>query len=215
MRWNRASSRKRCQSTLEAERSELASLPRKEQAQHSTASLNSDDPVTAAPLVATESYLPEATDKANKRVMLGSVKPMTSSSSLGRLRRLDGRQKRLLLRAAALLGVASAAVALLPFRVAVRFGSGRFGSGRASPDECVWAVEAASRRLPWRTVCIEKGLVVQRMLRSGGFDAVLHYGARNHPESGKLEAHVWVSVDGRPIIGGREAADFAPIATYP
>jgi hypothetical protein len=147
--------------------------------------------------------------------MLGSVKPMMSSTSIGRLRRLDGRQKRLLLRAAALLGVASAAVALLPFRVAVRFGSVKLGAGRASPDECVWAVEAASRRVPWRTVCIEKGLVAQRMLRSGGVDAVLHYGARNHPESGKLEAHVWVTVDGRSVIGGPEAADFAPIATYP
>ena len=141
--------------------------------------------------------------------------PMISSTSLARLRCLNGRQRRLLLRAAVLLGLASAVVALLPFRIAVRFGSVRLGFGSARLDESVWAVEAASRRLPWRTMCIEKGLAVQRMLRSSGVDAVLHYGARNHPETGKLEAHVWVTVEARAVIGGGEAPDFASIAAYP
>lgn len=138
-----------------------------------------------------------------------------TTTTVARLRRMSGAQKRLLLRAAVLLALASSAVALLPFRIAVRFGSARLRGGRASPDECVWAVEAAARRLPWRTVCIEKGLAVQRMLRSAGVDALLHYGARHHPESGELEAHVWVSVNGRTVIGGAHADDFAPIAAYP
>jgi hypothetical protein len=121
-----------------------------------------------------------------------------------------------LLRAAALLGVASAAVALTPFRYAMRFGSVPLGRRQAIPaEEIVWAVEAAARRLPWRTVCIEKGLVVQRMLRLAGVRAILHYGARHHPESSKLEAHVWVTIDGRAVIGGEVAPDFAPVATYP
>ena len=81
-------------------------------------------------------------------------------------------------------------------------------------DDCVWAVEAASRRLPWRTMCIEKGLVVQRMLRSGGVNAVLHYGARHHPDTSRLEAHVWVTVEGIAVIGGAEAASFALVASY-
>jgi len=147
--------------------------------------------------------------------MLSVAMPISKVSTLARVRRLNGQQKRLLLRATGLLGVASAAVAILPFRMTVRFGSVRLGRGQTSPEECVWAVEAASRRLPWRTVCIEKGLVAQRMLRSSGIDAVLHYGARHHPETGKLEAHVWVTVGGCPVIGGDEAADFAPIAVYP
>ena len=71
-----------------------------------------------------------------------------------------------------------------------------------------------SRRLPWRTKCIEKGLAVQRLLRSGGVDALLHYGAR-HAENGMLEAHVWVSVDGETVIGGDEAPGFAELAQYP
>jgi hypothetical protein len=64
-------------------------------------------------------------------------------------------------------------------------------------------------------MCIEKGLVVQRMLRSGGADAILHYGARHHRDTRNLEAHVWVTVDGCAVIGGAESGEFAPIASYP
>lgn len=82
-------------------------------------------------------------------------------------------------------------------------------------EECVWAVEAIARRLPWRTVCIQKGLAVQRLLRSSGVDAILHYGARRAPDSGELEAHVWVTVAGEAVIGGEEAVGFAEIAAFP
>ena len=132
-----------------------------------------------------------------------------------RLRALDGERKRFLLRSTVLLACSSAAVALLPFRIAIRFGCVPLGRDTVSTEDCVWAVEAAARRLPWRTMCIEKGMVVQRMLRRAGINAILHYGARHHPESRKLEAHVWVMVAGQPVIGGEEAKDFAEIACYP
>lgn len=121
-----------------------------------------------------------------------------------------------MVRASALLGLASAAVALLPFRIAIRFGCVPLGPPRPiDVEEVVRAVEATGRRLPWRTVCIEKGLAAQRMLRSAGVEALLHYGARHHPKTGRLEAHVWVTVDDRAVLGGGEASDFAPIAVYP
>jgi hypothetical protein len=53
------------------------------------------------------------------------------------------------------------------------------------------------------------------MLRSAGIEAVLHYGARHATVSRELEAHVWVTVAGEPVIGGEEASDFAAIAKYP
>jgi hypothetical protein len=64
-------------------------------------------------------------------------------------------------------------------------------------------------------MCIEKGLTAQRMLRSGGVDAILHYGARHRPGSGRLEAHVWISVGGETVMGGEQAANFAELATFP
>jgi hypothetical protein len=64
-------------------------------------------------------------------------------------------------------------------------------------------------------MCSEKGLAAQRRLRRGGIDARLHYGARHDPASGKLEAHVWVTVDGLSVVGGEEAKDFAELESYP
>lgn len=141
---------------------------------------------------------------------------MTSSFPLLRLYRMDPARRRLVLRAAMVLSAASAAVALLPFRQAIRFGSVPLGArSGVAPEACVAAVEASARRLPWRTMCIEKGLATQRLLRRGGADARLHYGARHDPATGKLEAHVWVSIDGIIVIGGEEARGFAKVATYP
>ena len=129
---------------------------------------------------------------------------------------LPRQRRRLLVRAVVALTASSAAVALLPFRSAIAFGSvGVKRRRQAEPANYVWAIEVAARRLNWRTMCIQKGLAVQRLLRKDGVDAVLHYGARRHPESGKLQAHVWVTVADEVIIGGSEAPEFAEIATYP
>ena len=136
------------------------------------------------------------------------------TNPLVQLQRLDGGRRRLLIRATWLLSAASAGVALLPFRRAIRFGCVAARGDQLSVEDCVWAVEAAARRLPWRTMCIEKGLAAQHLLRRAGIDAVLHYGARREPEVGKLEAHVWVSVASETVIGGEEAPGFREIATF-
>jgi hypothetical protein len=141
---------------------------------------------------------------------------MTKSTPFSRLYRLDPLRRRLLVRAAVAVTAASAAVALLPFRRAIRFGSIGLGPRTGlAPSECAWAIEAAARRLPWRAMCIEQGLAAQRLLRQAGIDARLHYGARHDPATGKLEAHVWVSVDGASVIGGEVADGFAELGTFP
>jgi hypothetical protein len=125
----------------------------------------------------------------------------------------------LLLESLVLLALASAAVQLLPFRRAVRFGL----AGSVSPQRLLaeprvadirWAVEAMARRVPWRAVCIEQGIAMQRMLRRRGCDATLHYGV-GHGEEGRLAAHVWVSVGEQIVIGGAQAPLFRQVATFP
>lgn len=138
--------------------------------------------------------------------------PITHAGPIARLRRLSGARRAAVLRAAGLLTGASIAVSLLPFRTAIQFGCVGLGRRSWSTEQCVWAVQAAARLLPWHTACIQKGLAVQRMLRGAGIEAVLHYGARHG--SGGIEAHVWVTVAGRPVMGGGEAADFAAVAHY-
>jgi len=121
----------------------------------------------------------------------------------------------LLVEAALRLAQVSIVLALLPFRRAVRCGSVQADGSPGDFAECCWAIEAAACRAPWRTVCIHKGLALQRMLRRRGFDATLHYGIGKDPAELDLKAHVWVTLDGEPLIGGREAEHFIEVASYP
>jgi hypothetical protein len=77
-----------------------------------------------------------------------------------------------------------------------------------------WAVEACARRLPWRIVCFQKGVAVHRMLLRRGIPSTLHYGVAQDKERG-LSAHVWVSCNGDPVIGGEEAIGYTCLATFP
>lgn len=128
---------------------------------------------------------------------------------------LDSARQRLLVDAAVTLAGASLLLALLPFRTAIRFGSVPLSSGSGDPADCLWALEAVARRMPWRTVCIHKGLSLQRLVRRRGHDARLHYGIGKDQDEGDLKAHVWVTLEGEALIGGSEAQGFAPVAVYP
>jgi hypothetical protein len=136
-----------------------------------------------------------------------------------RRRPLGAANRRLLVEALPALALASLAVKLAPFRRVAAWASrwGRGGGGGA--DEAFlrkarWSVDAWARRVPWRTVCFQKGLALHFMLRRRGIASVLHYGVRQEAEAG-LKAHVWVTVDGRFAIGGEEAPGFACLATFP
>ena len=139
--------------------------------------------------------------------------PTMSANPIVRYQRLPKARRVLLPRALLTVTAASLAVALFPFRTAIRLGSIRLcNRGHASSEDIVWAVETAARRMPWRIVCLQKGLAAQHMLRAAGIDAQLHYGIRH--SFGELEAHVWVTVDEEPVIGGGEALGFAEVAKF-
>ena len=113
-----------------------------------------------------------------------------------------------------MLTVVSAALSLLPFKRAIRLGSVPLAPvSPAAVQDIVSAVETAARQLPWRIVCIQRGITAQRMLRRRGLDAKLHYGIGSKDDV--LAAHVWVSLDGVPVIGGEEATAFAPVGAFP
>lgn len=126
----------------------------------------------------------------------------------------------LLAEAVLALGIASAAIACLPFRRLAALLSTGTGTSRTSEhaqptiDRAIWAIEAAARRLPFKTVCFQKGLALYWMMRRRGIETRLHYGVAQKPDKG-LCAHVWVSHAGATIMGGEVAAGFACLATYP
>ena len=142
---------------------------------------------------------------------------MKGNNLFARWTRLGWPRRLMLIEALATVAAASAAVRLLPFKQAVQLGSRRLPANKASGDptaDASWAVEAAARNVPWRAMCIQKGIALQWMLRRRGVNAMLHYGVARDA-AGEIEAHVWVAADDRVIIGGEEAARFSRVATFP
>jgi hypothetical protein len=122
----------------------------------------------------------------------------------------------------AALAVASIAVRAVPFRKI----AGAAARGTPSPrvpdpkrygDEIKqvrWAVEAVSSRVPWRTVCFQKGLAAHFLLKRRGVPTRMHYGIDNRREEG-LRAHVWVTSVAGPVIGTEVADEYVCVATFP
>lgn len=123
-----------------------------------------------------------------------------------------------------LLLLAEAIVALLWAWAALRWlpfsrvidGASRPPSGKhraTDVDKLRWAVNRGARLAPWRALCFERALALQAMARRRGLPSVLHYGVR--PNEDAMSAHVWLSMDGKLVIGGEASAEYACIATFP
>jgi hypothetical protein len=119
------------------------------------------------------------------------------------------------------LALGRIAIALLPFQYVAKLSSRPTRSRMPAPyleilavKRVRWAVAACSRRVPWRAMCFEQGLVAQAMLRRRGIPSLLHYGAA-FDDCGELTAHVWVRTQDHNVSGCENAAHFALLATFP
>ena len=134
-----------------------------------------------------------------------------------RLRTLSPHEIALLAEATAMLGLASLAIACVPFRrVATLARAPQTPPAGAEPHTIRpvrWAVAAMARRVPWRAKCLEQAFAAQWMLRRRAVAAVIHYGvARSGDE---LKAHAWVRAGGTDVIGCENSGDFAEVARFP
>jgi hypothetical protein len=119
---------------------------------------------------------------------------------------ISKRQRRLLHRALFFGAVIRLALWVIPFRV-TRYSVERLQKspnafGRLDPQivqEVIWAVQTASRRIPCAS-CLTQGLVTQILLGRLGEPSQLCLGVARTP-GGRLEAHAWVEIGGRIVIG--------------
>lgn len=122
----------------------------------------------------------------------------------------------LLLETLIILIGASLAVRLMRFPQLIRLLSRQTGGSTCAPVDLVAslrrALEAWSRRLPWRTLCFEQGVSAHWLLGRRGFRSTLSYGAAM--VDGELKAHVWVMSGEIPVIGCDNAADFALLSRF-
>jgi len=121
-------------------------------------------------------------------------------------------RRALALEALPLLARANRMVAGRPFPETISFGLVPLGRPRPTDVALVSrTVAAVARRVPFRALCFEQGLTVQRMLRERGVPARLHYGIAAGDE---LKAHVWISVDDLMVHGGEVADQYAEVAAW-
>lgn len=139
----------------------------------------------------------------------------SSRRSLGRLRALPWRDRVVAASAFGWLLVAEAGLRLLGLPRTRRLLAPRRRGGAEPPpaaaevDRLVRLAAGACRGL-YPARCLPRSLVVERLLVRRGAPAELRIGVR--VEAGRLAAHAWVEVEGRPV-GEPEGVElrFAPL----
>lgn len=118
--------------------------------------------------------------------------------------------------AGGVLAAASILTRLLPFNRYIGLGARRRqGECRPADRDTARIIDAVADRLPFRAVCLQRGLALQWMLRRRGVEAVLHYGIQLTEAGEELAAHVWVSVGDDIILGAPQHQQYAEVARYP
>lgn len=78
-------------------------------------------------------------------------------------------------------------------------------------DRVAFAIPRVARRVPWRADCLVQALAAQSWLRRRGIATTLVFGARK-PTAADFEAHAWLKVGDRIVIGG-EVSGYSPFAS--
>jgi hypothetical protein len=124
---------------------------------------------------------------------------------------LGGCDRMLMLRAFAALATVRIALALLPLE-RLRAWARQMRSVQGHPvDRIVWAVSAASRRMPGAT-CLVSAFALQRLLAREGHASDLHIGVAKRGEA--LAAHAWVVCEGRTLIGEYDGEDYTHLIAW-
>jgi hypothetical protein len=134
----------------------------------------------------------------------------SAAERISRLVRLTARERRLLVRAWWQLLLVGAALRVVPLTWLLLHGVAVRPRMPPMPAERIaWLLEIARRYSPVRSTCLTDALVLVRLLRGEGIDAVLKVGVA-HGE-GALRAHAWVEYRGRVLLGGLEDETYAPL----
>lgn len=67
-------------------------------------------------------------------------------------------------------------------------------------DRVAFAIPRAAARVPWRATCLVQALAARRWLAREGIASQLVLGARKDGDA--LDAHAWLTVGDRVVIGG-------------
>ena len=141
-------------------------------------------------------------------------------------RRLPGTRRWLVIEAAFWLPAAQLALFLLPFPRIARYlghlrsaelsepGAEFSGSGETVAAEIAWAIERASRLLPYKPVCLPRALAGWQMLHRRGILGHLHFGASRNEARAQFRGHAWLDACGVEVTGYPQASDCVEIGYF-
>jgi hypothetical protein len=139
---------------------------------------------------------------------------------LNRFIRLPAAERRLLLKAALLLGGIKLGLWLLDFHALQRLLSrvaeapiGLRKLDRVSAEKVVWSVKLAGRYMPMARTCLTQAMTTQALLARRGYPTILHIGVVTK-ERGEFEAHAWLESEGEVVIGGHDLERYTPLASF-
>ena len=84
---------------------------------------------------------------------------------------------------------------------------------RGSDERKAWAIEATGRRLGRLSTCLIRAMVAELVLDPDGGPLSLTIGVRR-TAAGALDAHAWVTRQGRVLIGGTTAGEYVSLVTW-
>ena len=124
--------------------------------------------------------------------------------------RLPSADRSLAIRAAGWLIAARVALWTLPFArvqaLVARLGARPSGAPGPAPGRLAWAVETTARSIP-KASCLTQALAAQVMLERAGERPELRIGVAT--DRGEFEAHAWLELHGRPLVGDHELDRYA------
>ncbi len=123
---------------------------------------------------------------------------------------LPRRDRALLIEAFTTLVLVQAALHLVTID-RLRAWAGHLKQGTTPVDRVVWAVRAASRRMPGAT-CLCSALALQRLLSAQGHASELHIGVAHEPKG--IAAHAWILHEGRVLIGEEGQDRYTVLTTW-
>jgi hypothetical protein len=123
---------------------------------------------------------------------------------------LEPGDRRLVVEAIVLVGLAYAGVRTVPFiRLRRLFDAAKKlrSRSRHPASRITWALDAAAQVMPRRN-CLNDALAADVMLCRRGHNSMLRLGVRKGPQRGApLEAHAWVESGGAIVAGGLDMLD--------
>lgn len=140
-----------------------------------------------------------------------------NNSPPGRFFRLPARDRVLIIEAVFSVAAVGLALSLLSFqrllilleKASVQFRARDLGE-RPPSSRIVWAIQAASKRVPEVNCCLPRALAARFLLVRWGYPAELLLGVAMNKD-GNLEAHAWVETLGKVVIGESQPGYFSPL----